>query len=176
MHPSGPIRRFRHAQAFMSFRESRIEVLWERLVRATFDRLTRHWSIDIREGNCLARTSRWRIEGPYQRLIVRSTDTVCRASVIKQFQAKDVDAVDRGFRVVGQLLWIVGRARRFGTTSSAEQGAVSFDRWRSRWILPKDRPTRPKRQTRPLRKTASRQPWSDRSLARLSSGGPSASP
>src|ERR1017187_6689804 len=116
----------------MSSRESRIEVLWERRVRATFDRLTRHCrSIDIRERNCLARASRWRIGGPYQRRIVRSTNTVCRAAVIKQFQAKDVDAVDRGFRVVGQILWIVGRARRFGTTSSAEQGAVSFDRWRS---------------------------------------------
>ena len=28
---------------------------------------------------------------------------------------------------------------------------MSFDRWRSRWILPKGRPTRPKCQTRPLR-------------------------
>src|ERR1017187_3132280 len=125
----------------MSFRESRIEVLWERLVRATFDRLTRRSRrIDVRERKWLARASRWRIGGPYQRRIVRSTNTVCRAAVIKtvcraavikQFQAKDVDAVDRGFRVVGQILWIVGRARRFGTTSSAEQGAVSFDRWRS---------------------------------------------
>jgi hypothetical protein len=50
----------------MSFRESRIEVLWERLVRATFDRLTRRSRrIDVRERKCLARASRWRIGGPY---------------------------------------------------------------------------------------------------------------